>query len=240
MTIIRMIRLFAMWLALVVCASGADLEVAALQILAGVPAGRRNCFIDSNGDGVRDGTSAGFTLDQIRAITNRADVLALAAQMDGEARQPTDFPFGIAVPDIAKTNVMAGVVVIDGVVDAVDAHASPFEYAAYTNRIAVRRAERQAIRDALRLEIEDAKTNRQDCVALVAAQTNGIARLRAVSFGATYSRSVMTNFQALVIEDAQRQRDAIAELRQTNAEQADVIRLLRRQLLDARPEATPQ
>jgi hypothetical protein len=59
-----------------------DRESAALQILSGKPVGSENCFTDTNGDGVRDGTTAGIDMAAIWAITNRADVVALCQQMD--------------------------------------------------------------------------------------------------------------------------------------------------------------
>ena len=59
-----------------------DRESAALQILTGKPVGPENCFVDTNGDGVRDGTTAGISMAAIRAITNRADVVALCQQND--------------------------------------------------------------------------------------------------------------------------------------------------------------
>jgi hypothetical protein len=62
-----------------ICAVSSDLERTALEVLSGKLYGPHNAFVDSNGDGVIDGTTAGYPLAQIRAITNRMDVLAKAA-----------------------------------------------------------------------------------------------------------------------------------------------------------------
>ena len=65
---------------------GGTMEDAALEILTGRPTGPDNCFIDGNGDGIRDGVyGSGFTIQDVNAITNRADVLALVAAQDAPA-----------------------------------------------------------------------------------------------------------------------------------------------------------
>jgi hypothetical protein len=68
----------------------ADLECAALEILTGQPLSPDNCFFDDNGDGIRDGTTAGITMDSIRAITNRADVLELATAQENASLAPVE------------------------------------------------------------------------------------------------------------------------------------------------------
>jgi len=66
-----------------------------LEVLSGKPLGPENCWIDHNGDGQRDATTSGYTMEQVRAITNRADVLALyAAKVDAAKTQ--DVPLGKA------------------------------------------------------------------------------------------------------------------------------------------------
>jgi hypothetical protein len=53
-------------------ATSQDLESCALEVLSGAAISETNCFVDVNGDGVRDGTTAGFTMAQIYAVTNTA------------------------------------------------------------------------------------------------------------------------------------------------------------------------
>jgi len=78
-------RIIMLALLLAAClARAADYEAAALQILSGKPIGPGNCFVDNNGDGVRDGTTGGVSLEDVRAITNRADVVALVAKPAGQ------------------------------------------------------------------------------------------------------------------------------------------------------------
>ena len=67
------------------CHAG-DLQLAALEILAGQPTGPDLCFVDNNSDGVRDGVhGSSVTLTEVNAITNRADVIAAAAAHDAPA-----------------------------------------------------------------------------------------------------------------------------------------------------------
>ena len=104
-------------LALLVCEvirAESTLEYAAARILVG--GNRAACLADFDGDGNADGTVLGHTMDQVRAITNRADVLALAAQMDAEAAAPRVEPNGIQapiyyIPDATGSNGVALVAV---------------------------------------------------------------------------------------------------------------------------------
>lgn len=61
--------------------ASANLEQAALELLTGQPIGPRNCFA-ANIDGELTVVGSNFTMSDIQAITNRADVLALAAAQD--------------------------------------------------------------------------------------------------------------------------------------------------------------
>lgn len=91
-----------------------DLEEAALAILTGKPLGPDNCFVDSNGDGVRDGTTAGISMDAVRAITNRADVIA-AAQAKEQA--PQDVTIGKAKLRTyadGSVELVSGLIIIPG------------------------------------------------------------------------------------------------------------------------------
>ena len=76
-----------------------DLEAIALEILTGRTLSASNCFMDGNGDGIRDGVKgSNFSIEYVRAITNRADVLALAAELDAAATAPRIEPNGIETP----------------------------------------------------------------------------------------------------------------------------------------------
>jgi hypothetical protein len=87
-----------------------DRENAALQILTGQPVGSKNCFIDNNGDGVRDGTTAGISMAAIRAITNRADVVALCQQKDAAEKAAEKAAVDAEDARIAKLPSVAAIV----------------------------------------------------------------------------------------------------------------------------------
>jgi hypothetical protein len=150
----------------------ADLELAALEILSAEPVGIDNCFIDNNGDGVRDGTTAGISMAEVHAITNRADVLALAAQLDADAQRP---------PEVDRVAYMTGwseSIDADGTPLRWRTHASPYDPAVDAANRETERLAAQADRLALRALKDAISTNINDVQAITGTTAQQLTALR--------------------------------------------------------------
>jgi regulator of protease activity HflC (stomatin/prohibitin superfamily) len=152
-----------------------DLRECAGRILLGSAPGQAWGFLEDGNIYAPPGEMLA-TADAVNAITNRADVLALAAEMDAAATAPRIEPNGIEVPVIvlqsATNDYGIGVIASDdgALLTYVD-HQSPRPPPAVIQaRIAEALAERRA-------GVESARTNRAAAIPAAAA-ANSIPALR--------------------------------------------------------------
>ena len=199
-----MIKIHLFLLAAFVAAtvSAADLETIALRTLSDDSLA---LFI-ANDEGERVSTTVGISIAAVRAITNRADVLALAAEMDAAAVAPQEFANGIAVP--AETNgwFYSIVPADDGTLVPVLYRQSPVDWAAYEARKAAK--------------LDAVKTNAVDLAQLkidVAATIDGLQNDVDHTVFAGAQRDEFNDLRRLCLDLAREVR----RLRKSQAQEAD-------------------
>jgi hypothetical protein len=228
----RRLGLTVLMLLSVLTARGDDLLYAAGRVLGLTGTPGIDWSIGQGGGGWRLYGGGDLTLDDLRAITNRADVLALVAAEALAAITPVE------VDRVAYTNGWSVRVLDDGTEVMWKHRNSPYDPAVDAAQEQAARDERRAVRDGFRAEIEDSKTNKASVVALSVEQAAGITNAQGLVFNASYNLAQVQELRNALVDDMRRQDKVIAELRRTNSELIDVIRLIRREMMDSAPEAT--